>query len=122
MPQVMKSKIYDCGLLQCCPECPFNVNQVKAHFETGTLNDKRLILQKIGSNFLLKDQKLIIEAKKVFRILEDGLNLVRSGIEPLEPSRSDSIEPKTQLSFSQIQSWWAQVEDVRTFYRKNDLS
>jgi len=86
----------------------------------GTLDDKRLILQKIGSNFLLKDQKLIIEAKKVFRILEDGLNLARSGIEPLEPRSSGSTEPKTQLSFAQIQSWWATVEDVRTFYQENE--
>ncbi len=91
-------------------------NQARAHFQTGTFEGKRLILQKIGSNFSLKDKKLIIQAKKVFRIIEDGLKSFGAEIEPLEPTGSGSTEPKTELSFSQIQSWWSTVEDVRTYF------
>ncbi len=36
-------------------------------FESGDLTKKRLILETVGSNLLLKDGKLSIEAKKLFR-------------------------------------------------------
>jgi site-specific DNA recombinase len=85
-------------------------NEARAHFETGTPEDKKLILQKVGSNFSLRDRKIIIQAKKVFRIIEEGLKAVHCGIDPLEPSGSGSIEPKNELSLSQIQLWWARVD------------
>jgi hypothetical protein len=64
----------------------------------------------------LKDKKLNIQAKKVFHIVEEGLKTVNGGNDSLEPVKSGSIEPKSELSLSTIQSWWTTVEDVRTFY------
>jgi DNA invertase Pin-like site-specific DNA recombinase len=93
-------------------------NEAIAHFQTGTLEDQRLILHKISSNLLLIDKKLIIQAKKVFRILEEGLKAISLGIQPLEPAKNGLVDGKIELSVSQIQSWWATVEDVRTFFIK----
>jgi len=42
-------------------------NKAISWFKTGDLKTKRLILSIVGSNFLLKDKKLIIEARKPFR-------------------------------------------------------
>ncbi len=105
--------------LQATEETFIFANQAKDTFQKGTLNDKRSIFQNIGSDHSLKDQKLIIQAKKVFRILEDGLKLVGAGIRPLEPPGSGSTEPRTELSPSQIQLWWRCVEDVRTSIMEN---
>ncbi|MDA2937084.1 hypothetical protein MYX75_02325 [Acidobacteria bacterium AH-259-A15] len=52
---------------------------------------KRVILEMLGSHPLLKDKKLPIEAKKPFLILQQGRS---------------------------VRSWWSVVEDVRTFCRK----
>lgn len=42
-------------------------NRAMSWFKTGDIQTKRLILSMVGSNFLLKDKKLFIEAKKPFR-------------------------------------------------------
>jgi hypothetical protein len=89
-------------------------------FKNGSLEDKKGILQEIGSNFFLKDRKLIIEAEKPFLILEGGLKKINGNIERLEPARIGFTESKIRLSLSQIQSWCAVVEDVRTFSRKEN--
>ncbi len=91
-------------------------NQAKDRFQNGSLEDKRSILQGLGSNLFLKDQKLILQAEKPFIILEEGLKRVNTETYPLEPVKSGSVEPQSELSFSQIQSLWATVEDVRTFF------
>lgn len=41
-------------------------------FNHGSLEDKKLILQTIGSNFVLKDKKLHIEPVKLFSIVAEG--------------------------------------------------
>jgi hypothetical protein len=93
-----------------------------AHFQAGTLKDKRHILQKIGSNFLLKDKKLIIQAKKAFRIIEEGLRVVGPRIEALELPENALIPTQNGLSSSQILSWWSRAEDVRTLFLENECS
>ena len=51
----------------------------------AALEDKRSILREIGSNFFLKDKKLLIQAEKPFLILEEGLKGINDGNETLEP-------------------------------------
>jgi DNA invertase Pin-like site-specific DNA recombinase len=97
-------------------------HRAAAHFQAGTLEDKRQLLQKIGSNFLLKDKNLIIQAKKAFRIIEEGLRVVGPGIEALELPKNVLIPAQNGLSFSQILSWWSRVEDVRTFFLEDECS
>ena len=46
-------------------------NRAKFWFSHGTTDEKRIILATIGSNLLLKDKKLSIDAKKPFRILSE---------------------------------------------------
>jgi hypothetical protein len=64
-------------------------NRAISWFTAGDPETKRLILEITGSNLLLKDKKLLIEAAKPF-------------------SRRDK-----NRSFSQL---WTFVDDVRTFY------
>jgi hypothetical protein len=92
-------------------------NQAKDGFQNGTLEDKKSILHEIGSNFLLRGKKLLIQAEKPFCIIEEGLRTIGSGNVPLEPPQN--ILPKLNFnhSFAAIQHWLAVVEDVRTFYR-----
>lgn len=79
-------------------------------FQNGSPEDKRTIFQKIGSNFFLRDKKLIIEAKKPLTFVEDGLKKVRGEIERLGPTNFLFMEPKKQPSFAQIPSMWAWAE------------
>jgi hypothetical protein len=56
-------------------------------FEHGSLEDKKTILSALGSNLILKDKKLLIQAKKPFLLIEEGLkslNRVQAGFEPSE--------------------------------------
>ncbi len=93
-------------------------NQAVAHFQNGTLEEKRQVLQKIGSNLLLKDKTLLIQAKKVFKIIEEGVRKVIGEIGPLAPLNIGLFEMKNEPSRAQIQVWSGVVEDVRTFYEK----
>jgi len=95
-------------------------NQAAGHFQNGTLDEKREVVQKIGSNLLLKDKKLLIQAKKVYNIIEDGVKAVVEEITPLEPLDNGLFQLKFEPSLTQIQLWHTLVEDVRTFY-ENEL-
>ena len=76
--------------LEPSQNCFIFANKAKKLFENGNLEDKRLILETVGSNLSLKDQKLSIQAEKPFDIFEK------------------------QDNFS---SWLAIVDAIRTFYR-----
>ena len=91
-------------------------HRAKSHFHAGSPEDKRTILREVGSNFLLKDRKLLIQAKKAFIIIEEGLKAVRNEDHPLEPPTNGSSVGKNGPYFEQIPSWQATVEDVRTFF------
>jgi len=67
-------------------------NMAKYWFEQGDQQRKREIIACLGSNFILKDKILLIEAKKPFLIIREG---------------------------SIIPTWLAAVDDVRTFFIEN---
>jgi len=96
-------------------------NQAMDHFQKGTIEEKRRVLQNIGSNFILKDKKLLIQAKKVFYIIENGVQGAASENRPLESFYNGLFKPKFEPSRAQIHLWQATVEDVRTFYEKKFL-
>lgn len=95
------------------------LNRVRKRFEDGYLETKRGILKAVGSNFYLKDKKLFIEAKRPFLIIEEGLKVLAPENLGLEPPGNGSLRPRFDLSLSQIRLWWAQVENVRTFFLEN---
>jgi hypothetical protein len=91
-------------------------NRATDRFQNGSLESKREILRTFGSNLFLKDRKLNIDAEKPFVILEEGLKKINGNIRTLEPWKSGLVEPENEPSASQIESWCAVVEDVRTFF------
>lgn len=93
-------------------------SQARDRFRNGTMEDKRSILQALGSNLTLKDKKLTILIEKPLLIIEEGLKKVNGRFGRLEPSKRGSFERKKELSSSKILSWCTTVEDVRTFYRE----
>jgi DNA invertase Pin-like site-specific DNA recombinase len=91
----------------------------KKNFQNGSLEDKRAILQGLGSNLLLKGKILQIQLEKPLQIIEKGLEVVGRRNDTLEPLKIGSFEAKSDLSVSQFHSWYTTVEDVRTFYEMN---
>jgi site-specific DNA recombinase len=84
-------------------------------FHEGTIQKKRSILRRVGSNFFLRDKKLFIKAKKALIILEKGLRDVGGKNDWLESPNIGLSEPHITLSKAQIIQWHAVVDDVRTF-------
>ena len=73
-------------------------NRAKFWFSHGTTDEKRIILATIGSNLLLKDKKLSIDAKKPFRILSERasgspLCTVVPGVRTFFETTDDSFIP-----------------------------
>ena len=76
------------------------------HFNrTSDLKAKGEILNSLGSNLILKDQKLFINAYEPFLIVKDALALIGSNRERLEPKNNVAISEQNGLSQSQISSW-----------------
>lgn len=50
----------------------------KHNFDNGTLEDKRVIFQNLGQNFLLKDGKVGLDLHKQFMIIKDGVEKTKS--------------------------------------------
>lgn len=87
-------------------------------FKNGTLEDKRVLLGNIGSNFSISDRKLSIQAEKPFVILENGLTAMQGHSGPFEPSDMGLDKVLFEPSQAQISRWWALVDDVRTYFLK----
>jgi len=77
----------------------------RAWFAQGSLEDKRQILMAVGSNLVLQDKKLTIEAKKPFFILEEGLQALRGENVPFEPPNGGSTKPLKGDSQVHITRW-----------------
>ena len=86
----LKNEVKSQDWLEPTRDCFIFANRARLWFSQGKLGQKRLILNSIGSNLLLKDKKLSISLQKPFSIIEEGLKS-RSG--------------------------WGLVNDVRTFFQ-----
>lgn len=80
-------------------------SHARDNFQNGTPEQKRALLQEVGSNFVLKDRKLTIYAEKPFLILGEGLKDIGRGKWPVEPTANGSTERKIGLSDAQIRTW-----------------
>jgi hypothetical protein len=57
----------------------------RCHFQHRDNKTKRLILQTIGANYLLKDKKLLLDVPKPFKVIENMKIEVDKTLEMLEP-------------------------------------
>lgn len=92
-------------------------HQAKERFQKGSPEEKKAVFCGIGSNFLLKDKKLFIQAEKPFSIIENGLPRALGQIERLEPVNISSTTIKTAPPPTCIPLVWTLVDDVRTFFK-----
>ncbi len=86
-------------------------------FFSGDTDVRREILTAIGSNLVLKDQILTIEANIPFRLIVDGLDRLRDDPRPFEPPGHGFTMRDFVTLEDKKERLWAQVDDVRTFFR-----
>src|SRR3989338_410282 len=77
----------------------------RERFRKGDLQTKKLILESIGSNLVLKDKKLSLEFKKPFFVIEKGLNGIPAENFRLEPADFAMVKPKNGVLAAQIPRW-----------------
>jgi DNA invertase Pin-like site-specific DNA recombinase len=83
-------------------------------FAHGTIEDKRQILMAIGSNLVLKDKKLGIEATKPFFALAAGLKSLQQENRVFEPLENGAAKPQRSSFAVPNPVWQGLVDDVRT--------
>jgi hypothetical protein len=93
-------------------------HEAREKFEKGTLEEKRTILQEFGSNLLLRDKKLIIEAEKPLVILEENLSGFQGENYPVEPQINGLNQSAIGYVDPVVLTGCTQREDVRTFSGK----
>lgn len=69
-------------------------SQGKSRFQNGSLEDKKVVLQELGSNLFLKDKKLIIQVQKPLLLIEKGLKKFNGRKYPLEPQKKAHLKVK----------------------------
>jgi len=87
-------------------------------FKEAALEDKRAIMQGIGSNFILKDKKLFIELQKPFLMIQDTLERAKGENAALEPLNNSISTKKLVSHCANVPLWCTLVHDVRTFFEK----
>ena len=73
----------------------------KYHFENGTLMDKRIILQTIGSNFILENRKLRLNIPKPYIVIENSKPEVNKILSMLELDENAVLTPRLAHAFDQ---------------------
>lgn len=74
-------------------------------FSEGTPKDKKTILSTIGSNLILKDGKLHVDAKDHFKVIQRAVLEVPSISSEFEPAETGSITVTSSDSFELNPSW-----------------
>jgi site-specific DNA recombinase len=87
----------------------------REHFAKGTPDQKKQILDGIGSNFLLTDKRLIFDARKHFRVIENAVRDMPEIRGTFEPQKSGATTGRVQDFPVDYLSWRGQRDDVRTF-------
>lgn len=91
---------------------------VQERFAKGDPKTKKEILATIGSNLILKDKKLIIEAKKPFFILENTLFPEKPIMSPIEPEITEAVQGQKTPSLFLRPSLLGRRDEVRTSLQK----
>ena len=91
---------------------------VQERFARGDHKTKKEILATVGSNLILKDKKLLIEARKPFFILENTLSPKNPLILPIEPEKTEAAQRQNAPSSFSCPYLRGERDDVRTYMRK----
>jgi predicted metal-binding protein len=98
------------------------VKSIYTRFTEGDTMMRRTIVLAVGSNLLLKDKKLIIEAKKPFLILQNGFRKVREILGGFEPPTLGFIEPLDSRLAAALAVWCTSVHEVRTSIQDEEVA
>ncbi|MBI3954991.1 hypothetical protein HY338_00980 [Candidatus Gottesmanbacteria bacterium] len=71
------------------------------HFHYGTIQEKREILQTIGSNFFLEDKKLYLDIPKPQIVMERSKKEVDQILSSFEPEKKQVLTPQITALFDQ---------------------
>ena len=85
-------------------------------FAEGDLQQKREILAAFGSNLILKDKKLSIDAPKPFLILKDSLSTIPEAKGGFEPKVIGMNKGERELVGALNPRWRGVVDLVRTYF------
>ncbi|HAO79604.1 MAG TPA: hypothetical protein DCQ92_11635 [Verrucomicrobia subdivision 3 bacterium] len=88
---------------------------VQERFAKGDAKTRKEILDTVGSNLLLKDKKLLIEARKPFLILENTRTHEMPIISPIEPKTTEVSQGRKIPSLFMRPCLLGDLDDVRTY-------
>lgn len=110
------------GNLRCTRQLAAKVfifaNESMDLFRKGSIDDKRRILQGIGSNPTLKDKKLTLGIEKPFLLLQESLKESFKENGRIEPENNCATTALIDSSSPSFPLWCTLVHDVRTFYKE----
>jgi len=123
MKQKLEELLNDVGYqaeqrLKLCEQTFEFACAVQERFAKGDPKTKKAILTTMGSNLILKDKKLLIEAKKPFFILGNTLSHEDPVISPIEPEKTKAVYGQIIPSLFLSPYVRGQGDDVRTCMRK----
>jgi DNA invertase Pin-like site-specific DNA recombinase len=87
---------------------------VQERFAKGDPKTKKEILTTVGSNLVLKDKKLLIEARKPFVTLGDALSPESPVISPIEPEKTKAAQRQNIPTLFLSPYMRGEGDDVRT--------
>lgn len=86
-------------------------HEAKRKFDTTKdLTEKRVILQALGSNPILKDKKLYIDMIKPLKVIGNGLTKINENFEMLEPS-NNPLSKRDYLLSEPVRLTWLGCRD-----------
>ena len=79
-------------------------------FNGGNLEDKRVVLSTLGSNFVLMDKNLALEIKKPFLVIAEGMQKIKKMPEWFELKNNGSDKSKKQMN-EHLRLAWLRASD-----------
>ncbi len=93
----------------------------KARFETGTITEKKEIIQALGSNLLLKDKNLFIKLSPPFEILKALSPEVHVLNSRLEPVLEGDLHSMLEVEDSRIEKWLGRLDSNQRWRDQNPV-
>jgi len=88
-------------------EKTFNfAKNVKIHFDNGDADTKTAIVRSLGSNFYIKDGKVLIELSKPFLILKENHEALKNEVKNIEPNKEIGTITQNQNFKYQFPTLW----------------
>lgn len=92
------------------------LSQLKKHFANASKKEKRTLLKKLSSNFVLRDRKLLVEAKKHYLILQELQSLQNTIFEPTKSRSQSSLNGSNKTLHS---LWYTLANAYETLLRED---